>query len=191
MSILLAHTLGTPLQQPQVLLHTIHLLVHLQQLPRSIGSTFQVLLSHSGSMCQNRLHSHIFATKVRCLLITDFHVCAAVSNTKDNPPCNTLFVGNLGDTVNEPELRQLFGTLAGFRQLKLIRGARSVTCFVEFADLPSAMACHQNQQVHSMRWSLKGQSYLLPMHACQSDMSCFMVETHMLQQEMQDTALIL
>ena len=74
----------------------------------------------------------------------------AVSNTKDNPPCNTLFVGNLGDTVSEPELRQLFGTLAGFRQLKLIRGARSVTCFVEFGDLPSAMACHQNQQVNSM-----------------------------------------
>ena len=71
----------------------------------------------------------------------------AVSNTKDNPPCNTLFVGNLGDGVSEAELRQLFGTLAGFRQLKLIRGARSVTCFVEFNDLPSAMACHQNQQV--------------------------------------------
>ena len=71
----------------------------------------------------------------------------AVSNTKDNPPCNTLFVGNLGDAVSEAELRQLFGTLAGFRQLKLIRGARSVTCFVEFNDLPSAMACHQNQQV--------------------------------------------
>lgn len=70
-----------------------------------------------------------------------------MSNTKDNPPCNTLFVGNLGDTVSEAELRQLFGTLAGFRQLKLIRGARSVTCFVEFSDLPSAMACHQNQQV--------------------------------------------
>ena len=75
-------------------------------------------------------------------------VCmCAVSNTKDNPPCNTLFVGNLGDAVSEAELRQLFGTLAGFRQLKLIRGARSVTCFVEFNDLPSAMACHKNQQV--------------------------------------------
>jgi RNA recognition motif-containing protein len=34
---------------------------------------------------------------------------AAVSNTKDNPPCNTLFVGNLGDTVEEAELQGLFG----------------------------------------------------------------------------------
>lgn len=79
----------------------------------------------------------------------------AVSNTKDNPPCNTLFVGNLGDTVSEAELRQLFGTLAGFRQLKLIRGARSVTCFVEFNDLPSAMACHQNQQVPHLSYDKK------------------------------------
>jgi RNA recognition motif-containing protein len=31
-----------------------------------------------------------------------------VSNTKDNPPCNTLFVGNLGDGVEESELQALF-----------------------------------------------------------------------------------
>jgi hypothetical protein len=29
-------------------------------------------------------------------------------NTKDNPPCNTLFIGNLGDTVDEPELQTFF-----------------------------------------------------------------------------------
>ena len=28
--------------------------------------------------------------------------------TADNPPCNTLFVGNLGDNVNEQELRAVF-----------------------------------------------------------------------------------
>lgn len=38
---------------------------------------------------------------------------AAVSNTKDNPPCNTLFVGNLGDTVDEAELQGLFWRPAG------------------------------------------------------------------------------
>ena len=35
---------------------------------------------------------------------------APVSNVKDNPPCNTLFVGNLGDTVDEGELTALFST---------------------------------------------------------------------------------
>lgn len=33
---------------------------------------------------------------------------APVSNTRDNPPCNTLFIGNLGDNVNEQELQGLF-----------------------------------------------------------------------------------
>ncbi|KAK9853868.1 hypothetical protein WJX84_000021 [Apatococcus fuscideae] len=71
---------------------------------------------------------------------------APVTNTKDNPPCNTLFIGNLGDTVNEAEIRGLFANAAGFRQLKLIRGQKSTTCFVEFADVPTAMACHAAQQ---------------------------------------------
>ena len=31
-----------------------------------------------------------------------------LQNTKDNPPCNTLFIGNLGETVVEEELRGLF-----------------------------------------------------------------------------------
>ena len=34
---------------------------------------------------------------------------APINNTKDNPPCNTLFVGNLGDNVDEGELRSLVG----------------------------------------------------------------------------------
>ncbi|KAL3007898.1 hypothetical protein AAZX31_07G003000 [Glycine max] len=31
-----------------------------------------------------------------------------VQNTKDNPPCNTLFIGNLGENINEEEVRGLF-----------------------------------------------------------------------------------
>jgi len=38
-----------------------------------------------------------------------------VTNTKDNPPCNTLFIGNLGDAVNEAELRGLFWCVTGSR----------------------------------------------------------------------------
>jgi hypothetical protein len=34
---------------------------------------------------------------------------APVSNTRDNPPCNTLFVGNLGFDVQEADLHSLFG----------------------------------------------------------------------------------
>ena len=38
----------------------------------------------------------------------------------------------------------------GFRQLKLVRGARSITCFVEFSDVTTAMAVHNSQQVCSL-----------------------------------------
>lgn len=34
---------------------------------------------------------------------------APVKNEMDNPPCNTLFIGNLGEGVDENELRAVFG----------------------------------------------------------------------------------
>eukprot|EP00891_Asterochloris_glomerata_P004342 jgi/Astpho2/4342/Aster-07431 len=71
---------------------------------------------------------------------------AQISNTKDNPPCNTLFIGNLGDSVSEAELRSVFSILPGFQQIKLGKNNRNISCFVEFRDLASAMGCHQSQQ---------------------------------------------
>lgn len=81
---------------------------------------------------------------------------AAVSNTKDNPPCNTLFVGNLGDTVDEAELQGLFGGQPGFQQLKLLRSARNISCFVEFETVESAMQCHSTQQGAVLHSSSRG-----------------------------------
>ena len=133
--LLLVQLLTTHLQEQLLLLY--------QQLQQPTGSMFQVTADAELQYVLCICEALTWLTPTQGVS----SVFSAVSNTKDNPPCNTLFVGNLGDTVSEAELRQLFGTLAGFRQLKLIRGARSVTCFVEFNDLPSAMACHQNQQV--------------------------------------------
>lgn len=71
---------------------------------------------------------------------------APVMNIRDNPPCNTLFVGNLGDNVNEAELRSLFGSRPGFKQLKVVKNGKSTTCFVELVDVPSAIGVHQELQ---------------------------------------------
>lgn len=38
-----------------------------------------------------------------------------VTNLRDNPPCNTLFIGNLGDNTSEQELRVLMGSQPGYR----------------------------------------------------------------------------
>jgi len=71
---------------------------------------------------------------------------APVQNMKDNPPCNTLFIGNLGESTSETELRGLFSGQPGFRQMKVLRQGRSTVCFIEFEDLHSAVAVHNNLQ---------------------------------------------
>ena len=43
---------------------------------------------------------------------------APVTNTKDNPPCNTLFIGNLSEHTSEDELRGIFQGQPG--ELRLI-----------------------------------------------------------------------
>ncbi|KAG0452111.1 hypothetical protein HPP92_025865, partial [Vanilla planifolia] len=69
---------------------------------------------------------------------------ASVQNTKDNPPCNTLFVGNLGENVIEEELRSLFSIQPGYKQMKILRHERNTVCFIEFDDVASATAARQN-----------------------------------------------
>ncbi|CAM6104544.1 unnamed protein product [Calypogeia fissa] len=71
---------------------------------------------------------------------------APVQNTKDNPPCNTLFIGNLGEATSEAELRGLFSGQPGFKQMKVLRQGKSTVCFIEFGDVSSAMAVHQHLQ---------------------------------------------
>ncbi|KAL4584521.1 hypothetical protein LXL04_009124 [Taraxacum kok-saghyz] len=69
-----------------------------------------------------------------------------VQNTKDNPPCNTLFIGNLGENINEEELRGLFSVQPGFKQMKVLRQERHTVCFIEFEDVNSATNVHHMLQ---------------------------------------------
>ncbi|KAK6118720.1 hypothetical protein DH2020_047525 [Rehmannia glutinosa] len=69
-----------------------------------------------------------------------------IQNTKDNPPCNTLFIGNLGESINEEELRGLFSVQPGFKQMKVLRQERHTVCFIEFEDLNSATNVHRSLQ---------------------------------------------
>eukprot|EP00245_Coleochaete_scutata_P018677 TRINITY_DN9848_c0_g1_i3.p1 TRINITY_DN9848_c0_g1~~TRINITY_DN9848_c0_g1_i3.p1 ORF type:complete len:459 (+),score=72.18 TRINITY_DN9848_c0_g1_i3:264-1640(+) len=73
-------------------------------------------------------------------------ICTPMHNSKDHPPCNTLFIGNLGMGTNEWEIRSFFGSFPGFRQLKILRSVHGTTCFVEFQDVASAAYVHQSMQ---------------------------------------------
>lgn len=50
-----------------------------------------------------------FQTTAGPSILSSPRAYAPVKNVKDNPPCNTLFIGNLGDQVDEAELRAVFG----------------------------------------------------------------------------------
>ncbi|KAD2806290.1 hypothetical protein E3N88_39667 [Mikania micrantha] len=69
-----------------------------------------------------------------------------IQNTKDNPPCNTLFIGNLGENINEEDLRGLFSMQPGFKQMKVLRQERHTVCFIEFEDVNSATNVHHSLQ---------------------------------------------
>ncbi|CCE64294.1 hypothetical protein TPHA_0H00860 [Tetrapisispora phaffii CBS 4417] len=60
-----------------------------------------------------------------------------------NPPCNTLYVGNLPPDATEQELRQLFSSQPGFRRLSFRNknnngNGHGPMCFVEFDDVSFA-----------------------------------------------------
>ncbi|KAF6149057.1 hypothetical protein GIB67_018635 [Kingdonia uniflora] len=73
-------------------------------------------------------------------------VYAPIQNVKDNPPCNTLFIGNLGENTTEEELRGMFSIRPGFKQMKVLKQERNTVCFIEFNDLSSAINVHQSLQ---------------------------------------------
>eukprot|EP00898_Chlorokybus_atmophyticus_P006500 jgi/Chlat1/6851/Chrsp51S06534 len=79
-----------------------------------------------------------------------------VQNLKDNPPCNTLFIGNLSESVSEQELRGLFATQVGYRQIKILRQQANTVCFVEFQDIACASAVRQNLQGAQLATSDRG-----------------------------------
>jgi RNA recognition motif-containing protein len=63
----------------------------------------------------------------------------------ENPPCNTLYVGNLPTNSCEEELRTLFQSCHGYRRLSFrqstsLKDLNGPMCFVEFEDVQCATA---------------------------------------------------
>ncbi|KAI8822206.1 uncharacterized protein EV422DRAFT_495144, partial [Fimicolochytrium jonesii] len=60
------------------------------------------------------------------------------SNSDHNPPCNTLYVGNLPPDTSEDELRELFSRCPGYKRLCFRGRPNGPMCFVEFDDVQCA-----------------------------------------------------
>lgn len=66
--------------------------------------------------------------------------------------CSTLFVGNLGPSVNEEELKQVFRSFPGFCRLRMHTKGGSSVAFVEYSDIrqaTQAMTSLQGFQISS------------------------------------------
>ncbi|KAI9028121.1 hypothetical protein CLU79DRAFT_737853 [Phycomyces nitens] len=82
---------------------------------------------------------------------------ASISNPADqNPPCNTLYVGNLPANSNEEELRLAFAKCRGYKRMCFRNKPQGPMCFVEFEDVVFATQAMSELQGHTLTNSVKG-----------------------------------
>ncbi|KAL1920135.1 uncharacterized protein VTP21DRAFT_1281 [Calcarisporiella thermophila] len=73
-----------------------------------------------------------------------------------NPPCNTLYVGNLPHSASEDELRQLFSACRGYKRMCFRTKANGPMCFVEFETIDYAARALAELQGRPLSSSMKG-----------------------------------
>ncbi|KAI3399547.1 hypothetical protein diail_6569 [Diaporthe ilicicola] len=66
------------------------------------------------------------------------HVPPPANPADMNPPCNTLYVGNLPMGSSEDELKTIFSRQRGYKRLCFRAKANGPMCFVEFEDISCA-----------------------------------------------------
>ncbi|CAD0086506.1 unnamed protein product [Aureobasidium mustum] len=66
-----------------------------------------------------------------------------------NPPCNTLYVGNLPLNTSEDELKSLFSKSRGFKRLCFRTKQNGPMCFVEFED--TSYASHALHELYGVQ----------------------------------------
>ncbi|KAF9994403.1 hypothetical protein BGZ80_000830 [Entomortierella chlamydospora] len=73
-----------------------------------------------------------------------------------NPPCNTLYVGNLPMNTSEDELRTLFSRCIGYRRMCFRTKANGPMCFVEFENVECATQALNDLYGNPLSNSVKG-----------------------------------
>ncbi|KAI9024310.1 hypothetical protein CLU79DRAFT_834287 [Phycomyces nitens] len=73
-----------------------------------------------------------------------------------NPPCNTLYVGNLPANTDEEELKAMFANCAGYKRLSFRNKPQGPMCFVEFEQVVYATNALQTLHGNTLSNSVKG-----------------------------------
>lgn len=84
------------------------------------------------------------------------HNFPPVNPADQNPPCNTLYVGNLPIDTSEDELKQMFTKQRGYKRLCFRTKQNGPMCFVEFEDISFATKALHELYGHPLHNSIKG-----------------------------------
>ena len=79
-----------------------------------------------------------------------------VNPADQNPPCNTLYVGNLPIDTSEDELKAVFSKQRGYKRLCFRTKQNGPMCFVEFEDVSFATKALNDLYGHPLHNSVKG-----------------------------------
>ena len=79
-----------------------------------------------------------------------------VNPADQNPPCNTLYVGNLPIDTAEEELKGLFSKQRGYKRLCVRTKHNGPMCFVEFEDVTAATKALHDLYGHPLHNSVRG-----------------------------------
>ena len=79
-----------------------------------------------------------------------------VNPADQNPPCNTLYVGNLPIDTSEDELKAVFSKQRGYKRLCFRTKQNGPMCFVEFEDVSFATKALNELYGHPLHNSVKG-----------------------------------
>ena len=79
-----------------------------------------------------------------------------VNPADQNPPCNTLYVGNLPIDTSEDELKAMFQKQRGYKRLCFRTKQNGPMCFVEFEDVSFATKALNELYGHPLHNSVKG-----------------------------------
>lgn len=80
----------------------------------------------------------------------------AANPADQNPPCNTLYVGNLPIDTSEDELKAIFAKQRGYKRLCFRTKHNGPMCFVEFEDVTFATKALNELYGHPLHNSVKG-----------------------------------
>ncbi|KAI9711538.1 MAG: cell cycle RNA binding protein whi3 [Bogoriella megaspora] len=84
------------------------------------------------------------------------HNYPPVNPADQNPPCNTLYVGNLPIDTSEDELKAVFSKQRGYKRLCFRTKQNGPMCFVEFEDVSFATKALNELYGHPLHNSVKG-----------------------------------